>query len=71
MSEHDPVLSEPDAANYLGLSHDTLKRIRKRGEIDYIKLSPNRVGYRRSQCDKLLTDCTVRATVSLMGQAND
>jgi predicted site-specific integrase-resolvase len=64
MINPDPVLSEPEAAEYIGLSVVTLRRMRKRGEVEYIQLSEHRVGYRQSQADKLLDARTVQPTAA-------
>jgi predicted DNA-binding transcriptional regulator AlpA len=60
-SEDDPVFTEPEMAKRLGFSLSTLQRKRRRGEISYIQLSDNRVGYRKSHGDALLDARTVKA----------
>jgi predicted DNA-binding transcriptional regulator AlpA len=41
------VVDEPTAAKLVGISRDTWKRMRQRGEIPpVIQLSPRRIGYR-------------------------
>jgi predicted DNA-binding transcriptional regulator AlpA len=59
----DPVLSEPETAKYIGISLWTLMRMRKRGEIPYIQISDNRVGYRRSMANEIIDARTVRPTL--------
>lgn len=57
----DRVLTEPEFSQKIGLSLTTVRRKRWRGELEYIQLSENRVGYRESYADKLLDTCTIRA----------
>jgi predicted site-specific integrase-resolvase len=60
----DPILSEPECAKYLGVAAVTLRRMRKRGKIAFVQLSANRLGYRRSQANALLTARTHEAVAS-------
>jgi len=57
----DPVLTEHEYAEYVGLSLSTVRRQRDRGELEYIQLSENRIGYRQSYADRRLEQRTVRA----------
>lgn len=51
----DRVVSEVDAAHYLGCSPDTLRRMHNRGEGPRrLKISPRRVGYRLSDINTWL-----------------
>jgi hypothetical protein len=60
---HDPVLTEAEFAERVGLSIVTVRRQRKAGKIPYIQLSDHRIGYRQSQADKLLDGRTVNKAV--------
>jgi hypothetical protein len=64
MLPEDPVLTEPVFAKKIGLSLFTVRRMRRRGEIEYIQHSEHRIGYRNSYAEKLLTDRTVKAVTS-------
>jgi predicted DNA-binding transcriptional regulator AlpA len=51
----DRVLSELEAADLLGISHDTLRRMHQRGEGPRrLKISERRVGYRVSDIHRWL-----------------
>jgi predicted site-specific integrase-resolvase len=56
----DPVIGEQDSAQYIGTSVDTLRRLRRRGEIAYVKVNSRRIGYRRSVLNQLLDARTVQ-----------
>lgn len=60
----DRVLTEPEFSQKIGLSLHTVRRKRWRGELEYIQLSENRIGYRESYADKLLDARTVKATAA-------
>jgi hypothetical protein len=60
----DPIISEPECAKYIGVSVITLRRMRKRGEIAFVQVSENRIGYRRSYANRLLDQRTVNATAA-------
>jgi predicted DNA-binding transcriptional regulator AlpA len=57
----DPIFTEPEMAKRLRISAVTLRRMRKRGEIAFVQLTSNRVGYRQSHGDALLASRTVEA----------
>jgi predicted site-specific integrase-resolvase len=61
LPENDWVLSETAFAKKIGLSLVTVRRMRRRGEIEYIQLSEHRIGYRDSYAEKLLDARTVKA----------
>jgi predicted DNA-binding transcriptional regulator AlpA len=55
----DYVVSEREAAEIIGVSPDTLRRMVKRGEgPDRIKISVRRIGYRLSALNDFLTRVT-------------
>jgi predicted site-specific integrase-resolvase len=60
----DPIISEPEAAKYIGVSVVTMRRMRKAGRIAYVQLSENRIGYRRSAINRLLDANTIPATAA-------
>jgi hypothetical protein len=51
----DPVLPVDFAALEVGLSSRTLRRCHERGEIQFVKLSPRRIGIRRSELERFIT----------------
>jgi predicted DNA-binding transcriptional regulator AlpA len=58
------VLTEPEVRQLLGLSKITLHRMRYRpncGGLPYVKLSPGRIGYLRSDVETYLNECRVGA----------
>jgi excisionase family DNA binding protein len=55
------IRSEREAAELLGVSQATLRRMRKRGEIAFVRLSPHRLGITDQQIDELIAKRTVRA----------
>ena len=57
----DRVLTEPQFAEKIGLSLPTVRRKRKRGELEYIQLSEHRIGYRDSYAERLLDARTVKS----------
>lgn len=46
MSEPDRLVTEKRAAELLTVHIDTLRRMRRRGDIPYVQISPRRIGYR-------------------------
>jgi excisionase family DNA binding protein len=50
----DRVLTEAQAANFLGLSHDTLRRLHFAGHLPRVKMSTRRIGYRLSALNAYL-----------------
>lgn len=50
----DPVLSEKQLRDWLGVSLPTLARWRESGGPAFIKMGPRRIGYRRSAVEKWL-----------------
>jgi hypothetical protein len=58
------VLTEPAFAKKIGLSLFTVRRMRKRGEIEYIRLSAHRIGYKESYAERLLAQRTVKPTTA-------
>jgi predicted DNA-binding transcriptional regulator AlpA len=55
MSTDSPLLSNNEAAAYLGLSHRTLPGLRRRGDgPPYVKLGGRKVGYLKSDLDAWL-----------------
>jgi excisionase family DNA binding protein len=49
------VLSKPSVAQALDISYDTLERIIRRGEIRVIRITPRRVGIRKSELERYIT----------------
>jgi excisionase family DNA binding protein len=54
------IRSEKEAAELLGLSQATLRRMRQRGEIAYVRLSQRRLGITDQQIDALIAARTVQ-----------
>lgn len=54
------LLTERELSERLGLSPDTLRRMRRAGEIPYVALSRRRVAYREDEIDRWLEARTVR-----------
>jgi excisionase family DNA binding protein len=61
LDDIDTVLSIPTAAAALDISHDTLQRIIARGELRMIRITPRRVGIRRSELERYITSREVAA----------
>jgi hypothetical protein len=59
---YDPVFTEPETAEYIGVSIFTLRRWRKAGKVPYVQLSDRLIGYRQSQRDAILKARTVEPT---------
>lgn len=60
----DQLLMAPDAARYVSLSPSTLAKMRMRGDgPKFIRLSANRVGYRRSDIEAWLKSCERTSTL--------
>lgn len=55
LDDIDSVLSKATAAAALDVSHDTLERIIARGELRLIRITPRRVGIRRSELERYIT----------------
>lgn len=54
LDDIDTVLSKPSAALALDISLDTLERIIARGELRLIRITPRRVGIRRSELERYI-----------------
>ena len=54
----DRVLSIEEGAVLAGLSPSTLKRENKRGSLKFVRMSPRRVGVRRSELQRWLDACS-------------
>ena len=57
----DRLLSPAETAQILGVSVNTLKRMRTRGEIEFLQISPRRVGARLSKVMELIENRSVAA----------
>jgi excisionase family DNA binding protein len=55
LDDIDTVLSKPSVAQALDISYDTLERIIRRGEIRVIRITPRRVGIRKSELERYIT----------------
>jgi hypothetical protein len=56
------ILTEPAFAKRIGLSVPTVRRKRKRGELQYVELSENRIGYTDEYADEYIATHTVQPT---------
>lgn len=57
------IIDRKEAARILGVSLTQIERFRRQGKLPFIKMAARCVRYRRSDCEKLLQSCTVRAGV--------
>lgn len=53
-TEQKDLLSQPEAARYLGVTAETLRDYRKRGILRGIVISKRKVLYRRSEIERML-----------------
>jgi predicted site-specific integrase-resolvase len=54
------IITEPDFAERVNLSLSTVRRKRKRGELQYVELSDNRIGYTDEYADEYIDAHTVQ-----------
>lgn len=57
--ERQDVIDRREAARILGVSVSQVERFRRQKKLPHIKLSRKCVRYRRSDCERLLTACTI------------
>ena len=60
MNGHQKLLTERELAELLSLSPDTLRRMRRAGEIPYVAISRRRIGYRPEEIERWLQERSVR-----------
>ena len=57
----DLIISEEDAMKLLGVGERTIRELRKKGEIGFVKTSQKKYRYRRTHIEEYLDKCETKA----------